>query len=354
MAPPWTSTFATDLLAGGAAAAVTKTVAAPIERVKLLMQTQAANRDIPVGQQYRHTWDCIVRVYREQGMRSFWRGNVASVLRYFPQQALTFATKDQFQAWFAASSGPGRGQGPVPVPGPLWQRAVANLVSGGVAGGTALLAAYPLDVVRTRMATDVRSGRGGTGGTGGTGGGDNASRSLRGCVRQMWVDGGVGAFYRGLPVALTGVVVFKVMKKTILRSVFVYFLLNRHHQALHMGGYDTAKGLVASRTGGHDGSVWLRLAMAQVITTGAGTLCFPFDTVKRRLMVQEQQLTAAVVAAAPSPVKYNNGIHCVRVIIREEGVAGLYAGLPANLIRGISGSILLVGYDEAKKFLQPR
>jgi solute carrier family 25 (adenine nucleotide translocator) protein 4/5/6/31 len=117
-----------------------------------------------------------------------------------------------------------------------------------------------------------------------------------------------------------------------------------------MGGYDTAKSHLHA-----DASVWLRLAVAQAITTGAGTLCFPFDTVKRRLMVQEQQLMVlAAGAATAGPAKYRNGVHCVRVILREEGFFGLYAGLPANLLRGLSGSLLLVGYDEAKKFLQPR
>jgi hypothetical protein len=46
-------------------------------------------------------------------------------------------------------------------------------------------------------------------------------------------------------------------------------------------------------------------------------------------------------------------LHCVRTILREEGIRGLYSGLPANLVRGLSGSLLLVGYDEAKVLLQP-
>ena len=39
-------------------------------------------------------------------------------------------------------------------------------------------------------------------------------------------------------------------------------------------------------------------------------------------------------------------------ILREEGVRGLYHGLSVNLIRGIGGAILLVGYDEAKALLK--
>ena len=77
-------------------------------------------------------------------------------------------------------------------------------------------------------------------------------------------------------------------------------------------------------------------------------------------MVQEQQLllqtTTMAVVPLPSPLittKYRNGWHCVRTILREEGIRGLYAGLPANLVRGFSGSLLLVGYDEIRALLQP-
>ena len=46
------------------------------------------------------------------------------------------------------------------------------------------------------------------------------------------------------------------------------------------------------------------------------------------------------------------GTEMVRIIIREEGIKGLYSGLSVNLLRGMTGgTILLVGYDEAKKFL---
>lgn len=35
---------------------------------------------------YRGIADCFVRVAREQGVMSYWRGNLANVIRYFPTQ----------------------------------------------------------------------------------------------------------------------------------------------------------------------------------------------------------------------------------------------------------------------------
>ncbi len=84
-----------DFMLGGVAAAVSKTAAAPIERVKLLLQNQGESAAIT--QPYKGIIDVFVRVPREQGFASFWRGNVANVIRYFPTQALNFMFKDFYR-----------------------------------------------------------------------------------------------------------------------------------------------------------------------------------------------------------------------------------------------------------------
>ncbi len=86
-----------DFLIGGVSAAVSKTVVAPIERVKLLLQVQDANKNIAVDQRYKGINDCFSRVMKEQGFQAFWRGNAANVIRYFPTQALNFSCKDFYK-----------------------------------------------------------------------------------------------------------------------------------------------------------------------------------------------------------------------------------------------------------------
>ncbi len=66
------------------AGAISKTAVAPLERVKLLLQTQDVNQKIAAGQKYKGFGDCFVRCIREEGPISLWRGNWANVLRYFP------------------------------------------------------------------------------------------------------------------------------------------------------------------------------------------------------------------------------------------------------------------------------
>ena len=94
---PKKKNFLLDFMIGGVSAAVSKTLVAPIERVKLLLQVQDANPNIPVEKRYIGVGDCFSRVSKGQGFGSLWRGNLANVVRYFPTQALNFACKDFYK-----------------------------------------------------------------------------------------------------------------------------------------------------------------------------------------------------------------------------------------------------------------
>ncbi|KAJ0099668.1 hypothetical protein Patl1_21103 [Pistacia atlantica] len=77
---------------------VSKTAAAPIERVKLLIQSQ--DKMIKAGrlsEPYKGISDCFARTMKDEGVIALWRGNTANVSRYFPTQAPNFAFKDYFK-----------------------------------------------------------------------------------------------------------------------------------------------------------------------------------------------------------------------------------------------------------------
>merc|ERR1712146_514705 len=100
-APPKKLHFAEDFLLGGVAAAISKTAAAPIERIKLNVQNQAEMlKQGRISEPYAGVVDCFQRVVREEGVGALWRGNMANVIRYFPTQALNFAFKDYFKRMF--------------------------------------------------------------------------------------------------------------------------------------------------------------------------------------------------------------------------------------------------------------
>ncbi|KAK2118590.1 hypothetical protein P7K49_005477 [Saguinus oedipus] len=125
--------------------------AAPIERIKLLLQVQRLSKQIAADKQYKGIVDCIVRIPREQGVLSFRRSNLANSIRYFAMQALNFAFKDKYKQIFL---------GAVDKHTQFCRYCAGNLASGGAAGAISLCFVYPLDFSRTRLAAGV--GKSGT------------------------------------------------------------------------------------------------------------------------------------------------------------------------------------------------
>merc|ERR1711988_1933884 len=142
--------FFENFMLSGVAAGASKTAAAPIERVKLLVQNQDEMiKQGRLDKPYSGVVDCVQRTLRTEGVIPFWRGNLANVLRYFPTQALNFAFKDTIKGIFKT-----------PKDAPQWQKFGTNILSGGVAGSMSLTFVYSLDYARTRLANDAK-GKGG-------------------------------------------------------------------------------------------------------------------------------------------------------------------------------------------------
>lgn len=286
--------FLKDLAAGGVAGGISKTVVAPIERVKLLLQVQAASTQIKPEDQYKGIVDCFARVSREQGALSFWRGNTANVIRYFPTQALNFAFKDKYKQLFM--KGVSKDD--------FWRFFMGNLASGGAAGATSLMFVYPLDFARTRLAADVGTGK------------NRLYTGLGNCISTIYKTDGAKGLYQGFGVSVGGIIVYR---------------------AAFFGGYDTLRDIALPDP--KNAPVWQKWMVAQVVTTAAGIISYPFDTVRRRMMMQ----------AGRADVLYTSTLHCWGKILKDEGASAFFKGAASNVIRGTGGAIVLVLYDEFKK-----
>jgi len=290
--------FAKDFAAGGISAAISKTAVAPIERVKLLLQVQHVSKQIAKENQYKGMVDCFVRIPREQGFLSFWRGNFANVIRYFPTQALNFAFKDKYKQVFL---------GGVDKNKQFWRYFGGNLASGGAAGATSLCFVYPLDFARTRLAADI---------------GKTGSREFNGlgdCLVKIFKSDGALGLYRGFVVSVQGIIIYR---------------------AAYFGFFDTAKGMLPDPKNTPLVISWL---IAQAVTTVSGIISYPFDTVRRRMMMQSGRPAAER--------QYKNTLDCWVKIAKAEGSKGFLKGAFSNVIRGTGGAFVLVLYDEIKTFL---
>ncbi|KAF4320672.1 hypothetical protein BBO99_00001279 [Phytophthora kernoviae] len=288
--------FVMDLLAGGVAGGISKTVVAPIERVKLLLQVQAASSQIKPEDQYKGIIDCFVRVTKEQGVNSLWRGNLANVIRYFPTQALNFAFKDKFKKIFM--DGVTKEQ--------FWRFFMGNLASGGAAGATSLMFVYPLDFARTRLGADVGKGK------------SRMYTGLANCVSTIYKSDGLSGLYQGFGVSVGGIIVYR---------------------AAFFGGYDTLRDVALKDP--KNAPVWQKWMVAQTVTSLAGMISYPFDTVRRRMMMQ----------AGRKDILYTSTLDCASKILKNEGSGAFFKGAGSNILRGTGGAIVLVLYDEFKKMI---
>lgn len=291
--------FAKDFIAGGVSAAISKTAVAPIERVKLLLQVQHASKQIAKDQQYKGMVDCFVRIPREQGFLAFWRGNLANVIRYFPTQALNFAFKDKYKRVFL---------GGVDKKTQFWRYFLGNLASGGAAGATSLCFVYPLDFARTRLAADI-----------GKSGAEREFSGLGNCLAKIFKSDGIGGLYRGFFVSVQGIIIYR---------------------AAYFGFFDTAKGMLPDPKTTPIVVSWM---IAQTVTTVSGIISYPFDTVRRRMMMQSGR--------AKSERMYKNTVDCWVKIYKSEGGNAFFKGAFSNVLRGTGGALVLVLYDEIKNLL---
>lgn len=176
---------------GGVAACISKTAAAPIERVKLLLQNQDAMlRAGRLNEPYKGVIDCFRRTATQEGVLSLWRGNTANVIRYFPTQALNFAFKDTYKAMFAFKRSEG-----------YWMWAAGNVASGAAAGASSSIFVYSLDFARTRLANDAKMV--------GKEGGDRQYKGMIDVYRKTLASDGVRGLYRGFGPSLAGIVVYR-------------------------------------------------------------------------------------------------------------------------------------------------
>jgi len=291
----------TDLFIGGAVGAVAKTAMAPVERIKLLMQTMDSNPDVISGkvERYKGIGDCFTRVKAEQGVAAFWRGNLVNCLRYAPQQGSALAFNDALNNAFPKYDPKTQ----------FWQSFATKLFSGGLSGAVANTICYPFDFARTRLASDVKKGKA-------------QFNGIADCIMTTVKAQGLTGLYTGWSVTVAGAFVYRAGQ------------LGCFKQIQDMNPYKNDKGP-------------LGVASAFIAVTTARTVVmpfnYPFDTVRRRMMLQSEKPKAEWL--------YTGTLDCAVKIVKDEGINAMFKGFAANVLRTLGGALVLVGYDEIKRII---
>jgi len=250
-----------------------------------------------VDKKYNGIYNCGVEVAKKEGFISLWRGNISNVARYFPNQAFNFAFKDTFKLMFKNYDQKTQ----------FFKFFMANSISGGLAGAVSLFIVYPLDFIRTRLATDNKDSLG--------------KRDFIGtidCTRKIVQAEGIVGLYKGYVVAMIGMAAYR---------------------AFYFGMYDSIKGsLITKKT-----KKKVKFVYAQVITNLSSLCFYPLDTIRRRLMLQSGK--------KEDSKHYSTSYDCAVKIKSQEGLVGFYKGFGANIIRGSGAALVLVLYDYIQESL---
>jgi len=287
-----------DLALGGSIGAVSKTIMAPVERVKLLLQTMDSNPDIVSGkvQRYKGIGDCFSRVASEQGVKAFWRGNLVNCLRYAPQQGSALAFNDFINTLFPKYDSKKE----------FGKSLAVKLTSGGLAGAIANTICYPFDYARTRLASDVKQGGG-------------QFKGISDCIMTTVRSQGITGLYTGWSVTVVGAFVYRAGQLGLFKQI------------QDLNPYKKDKGVIGGVSS---------FAAVSIARTAVMPFNYPFDTVRRRMMLQSEKPIAERL--------YKGSFHCAGAVFKKEGLKGMYKGMIPEIFRGVGGSVVVVAYDRIK------
>lgn len=183
-----------------------------------------------------------------------------------------------------------------------------NLFSGGAAGTLASCITNPLEVIKTQLQSSSAA----------VGDLAAANGSPTAIAKTIFERDGILGFWKGMRPTLIGIIPS--------RSIYFY-------------SYEQTKNFMGS-LGVKEGGVPNALVSGLMAGVSSNTLTNPIWVVKTRL-----QLLADSTA---SQTAYTGYRHCVRTILKEEGIGGFYKGISASYWGCLEGATQFMIYEQIK------
>nr|CAB3266170.1 graves disease carrier protein-like [Phallusia mammillata] len=269
------------LLAGGVSGCCAKTCIAPLDRTKILLQAKNPYyKDFGV-------FSCMREICRREGIVSLWKGNTMMMIRIFPYSAIQFYSFEKYLGFFNKVFG---------------NNQLNKGLAGSCAGVSSVLATYPLDMVRARLAFQIT--------------GEHRYNGIYSAFSQIFRhEGGIVAFYRGISPTVAGMIPYAGS------SWLVYKTLEEITSSMMPTKTDenNVQLLVIKMT-----TSFLSGGVAGAISQ---TASYPLDVARRRMQLAN---------VLPNSHHYKGMWSTLSAVYRHDGIVkGLYRGLSINYIRVI-------------------
>ncbi|KAJ5397977.1 hypothetical protein N7509_006090 [Penicillium cosmopolitanum] len=307
--------------AGGIAGVVSRTITAPLDRLKvyLIAQTgvknsavRAAKEGAPLaaaGDASKTLFDALRELWRAGGMRSLFAGNGLNVVKVMPESAIKFGAYESAKRFFARMEGHNDTKRLLPT---------SQFLSGGIGGMVAQCFVYPLDTLKFRMQCSTVEG------------GLRGNKLIAATARKVWNANGLFGFFRGLPLGLMGMFPYAAIDLTTFEYLKRALLARQarikqcHEDDIPLNNFVT--GAIGALSGGLSASV-----------------VYPLNVMRTRLQAQGTVL---------HPSTYASIGDVARKTLETEGPRGFYKGLTPNLLKVAPAvSISYVVYENSKRFL---
>lgn len=283
-------------VAGGIAGATSRTVVSPLERLKIIQQVQPAESK----GQYRGVWRSLGRMWREEGLKGFMRGNGINCLRIVPYSAVQFTMYEQLKKFFTY-----HGTKELDTP--------KRLASGALAGITSVCTTYPLDLVRARLSIATAS--------------IPAQQNVPALTSSHRLSSPPRTLYTKAELSVLGMGLKVVREEGGIRALYRGLIPTAIGVAPYVGlnfaTYEALRGIITppgKNTAGR------KLTCGALAGSISQTLTYPLDVLRRKMQV-------AGMASGGLGFKCNGAMDALVSIVRTEGFRGLYRGLWPNLLK---------------------
>ncbi|XP_047334540.1 mitochondrial thiamine diphosphate carrier 2-like [Impatiens glandulifera] len=310
--------------AGALSGAISRTVTSPLDVIKIRFQVQLEptttqvllHKNIFGPSKYTGMVQASKDIFKEEGLRGFWRGNVPALLMVMPYTAIQFTVLHKLKTFAAGSS---------KTADHIHISPYISYISGALAGCAATVGSYPFDLLRTILASQ---------------GEPKVYPNMRSASIDIVKVRGFQGLYAGLSPTLVEIVPYA---------------------GLQFGTYDTfkrwamawnhKKSLDAHAAGDSISSFQLFLC-GLAAGTCAKAVCHPLDVVKKRFQIEglprHPRYGARVERRA-----YVNMYDAICQILKKEGWHGLYKGIVPSIIKAApAGAVTFVAYEIMSDWLE--
>ncbi|KAI8559633.1 hypothetical protein RHMOL_Rhmol04G0188600 [Rhododendron molle] len=302
--------------AGAIAGAAAKTVTAPLDRIKLLMQTHGLRAGQEGAKKAIGFVEAFALMGKQEGVKGYWKGNLPQVIRVIPYSAVQLFAYDTYKKLFSGKDGE--------------LSVIGRLAAGACAGMTSTFVTYPLDVLRLRLAVEP------------------GCKTMSEVALNMLREEGVASFYKGLGPSLIGIAPY------IAVNFCIFDLLKKSLPEKYQKRTEAS------------------LVTALVSATLSTLMCYPLDTTRRQMQMKGTPYKT-VLDALPDLIETHADrrlrvrlLHADRRrpplpvcfapadagIVARDGLIGLYRGFVPNALKNLpNSSIRLTTFDTVKNII---